>query len=180
MTSNSITVRALVPGVLAMTVIVTAANVLVQYPINEWLTWGAFTYPVSFLVTDLCNRALGPRHARCVVYVGFVVAVALSMWLATPRIAIASGTAFLLAQILDVQIFDRMRASHRWWAPPLVSSSIASALDTALFFSIAFAGTEVPWVTLGLGDYVVKLVLALLMLVPFGIVIRTRLAVAEC
>ena len=161
-----------------MTVIVTAANILVQYPINEWLTWGAFTYPVSFLVTDLCNRLTGPRQARRVVYVGFLVAVALSMALATPRIAVASGTAFLCAQVLDVQIFDRLRTSNRWWAPPLVSSSIASALDTALFFSIAFAGTQVPWVTLAVGDYGVKLILALLMLVPFGIAIRTKLASA--
>lgn len=178
MQSEPITLRALLPGITAMTVIVTAANVLVQYPINDWLTWGAFTYPISFLVTDLCNRVLGPRHARWVVYVGFLVAVALSMWLATPRIAIASGTAFLLAQVLDVQIFDRLRASRQWWAPPLISSSIASALDTALFFAIAFAGTSVPWVTLAVGDYAVKLVLALIMLVPFGIAIRTRLAAA--
>jgi uncharacterized PurR-regulated membrane protein YhhQ (DUF165 family) len=167
----------LLAGTVAMVIVVTSANVLVQYPINDWLTWGAFTYPISFLVTDLCNRILGPRGARQVVYAGFVVAVVLSMALATPRIAIASGTAFLCAQVLDVLIFDRMRAAHRWWAPPLVSSSIASAVDTALFFSIAFVGTGVPWVTLGLGDYAVKLALALIMLVPFGIVIRTRLGV---
>jgi len=97
--------RAIAIGVIAMTVVVAASNVLVQYPINDWLTWGAFTYPISFLVTDLCNRMLGPRHARRVVYVGFVVAVALSIWLATPRIALASGTAFLLAQVLDVPRF---------------------------------------------------------------------------
>ncbi len=159
-----------------MALVVTSANVLVMYPINDWLTWGAFTYPVSFLVTDLCNRVLGPRSARRVVYVGFVVAVILSTWLATPRIAIASGTAFLAAQVLDVQIFDRLRDSTRWWTPPLVSSSIASALDTVLFFSIAFAGTGLPWVTLALGDFLVKLGLAVVMLLPFGIAIRTRLA----
>ncbi len=162
-------------GITAMALIVTVANVAVQYPINEWLTWGAFTYPVSFLVTDLCNRAMGARNARRVVYAGFVFAVALSAVFATPRIAIASGTAFLFAQVLDVQIFDRLRRSERWWAPPLVSSSIASALDTALFFSIAFAGTPVPWVTLALGDYLVKLGLALLMLIPFGVAVKRRL-----
>jgi uncharacterized PurR-regulated membrane protein YhhQ (DUF165 family) len=165
-------------GVLAMVVVVTSANVLVQFPINDWLTWGAFTYPVSFLVTDLCNRVLGARNARRVVYAGFVAAVALSMTLATPRIAVASGTAFLLAQVLDVQIFDRLRDAELWWTPPLVSSAIASAVDTVLFFAIAFAGTPVPWVSLAAGDYVVKIALALLMLVPFGIAIRTRLAAA--
>lgn len=166
-------------GIAAMAFIVTAANVAVQYPINDWLTWGAFAYPVSFLVTDLCNRAMGARNARRVVYAGFVIAVALSVGFATPRIALASGTAFLLAQVLDVQIFDGLRRHRLWWAPPLVSSSIASALDTALFFSIAFAGTPVPWVTLALGDYAVKLALALAMLLPFGLAIRTRLVRGE-
>ena len=170
--------RGLAVGIAAMALIVTAANVAVQFPINDWLTWGAFTYPVSFLVTDLCTRIMGPRSARRVVYAGFVIAVALSAVLATPRIAIASGTAFLFAQVLDVQIFHRLRRHRLWWAPPLVSSSIASALDTALFFSIAFAGTPVPWVTLALGDYAVKLALALAMLLPFGIAIRSRLAAA--
>ena len=161
-------------GIAAMALIVTGANVAVQFPINDWLTWGAFTYPVSFLVTDICNRGMGPRNARRVVYAGFVIAVLLSMIFATPRIAVASGTAFLFAQILDVQIFDRLRRHRLWWAPPLVSSSIASALDTALFFSIAFVATPVPWVTLALGDYAVKLALAIAMLLPFGIAIRTR------
>jgi len=170
--------RALGLGVAAMVVVVTSANILVQYPINDWLTWGAFTYPVSFLVTDLCNRLLGPGHARRVVYAGFCVAVLLSIVLATPRIALASGSAFLLAQILDVHIFHRMRNARAWWAPPLVSSTIASALDTALFFAIAFAGTDVPWVSLAVGDYAVKLLVAGVMLVPFGIAVRTRLAAA--
>ena len=158
-----------------MALIVTAANIGVQIPINDWLTWGAFTYPISFLITDLCNRSMGARSARRVVYAGFLVAVALSIYFATPRIAIASGTAFLLAQVLDVQIFDRLRQSSRWWMPPLVSSSIASALDTALFFSIAFFGTAVPWVTLALGDYAVKMALAIAMLLPFLAVVRLRL-----
>jgi uncharacterized PurR-regulated membrane protein YhhQ (DUF165 family) len=159
--------RGVVIGILAMAVIVAASNVLVQYPISDWLTWGAFTYPIAFLVTDLTNRAFGAERARQVVYAGFALAVALSIVLATPRIALASGSAFLVAQLLDVYIFDRMRRTGAWWAPPLVSSSLASAVDTALFFSIAFAGTGVPWVTLGLGDYAVKLALALTMLIPF-------------
>jgi uncharacterized PurR-regulated membrane protein YhhQ (DUF165 family) len=162
-------------GTAAMALIVTAANIGVQIPINDWLTWGAFTYPISFLITDLCNRSMGARSARRVVYAGFIVAVGLSIYFATPRIAIASGTAFLLAQVLDVQIFDRLRQSTRWWMPPLVSSSIASALDTALFFSIAFFGTQVPWVTLALGDYAVKMALAIAMLLPFLAVVRLRL-----
>ncbi len=153
-------------GIVAMIGIVTASNVLVQYPLNDWLTWGAFSYPVSFLVTDVTNRALGARRTRLVVYAGFVAAVALSMLLATPRIALASGSAFLASQLLDVLIFDRLRKSA-WWRAPFISSVIASALDTAMFFALAFAGTEVPWVTLGLGDYAVKVGLAVLMLLPY-------------
>lgn len=154
-------------GVAAMAAVVACSNVLVQHPIGDWLTWGAFTYPVAFLVTDLTNRAFGPERARRVVYAGFALAVALSAALATPRIAVASGIAFLAAQLLDVGVFDRIRGDRRWWRPPLVSSLTASALDTALFFSIAFAGTGMPWVTLGIGDYAVKVALALAMLIPF-------------
>lgn len=159
-------IRFVVVAVTAMAVIVAASNFLVQFPINDWITWGAFTYPVSFLVTDLTNRALGPVMARRVVYVGFVVGVTLSVFGATPRIAAASGSAFLVAQLIDIRIFDRLRRFN-WWCPPLVSTSIASAIDTALFFALAFAFTAVPWVTLAVGDYVVKLVVALLMLLPF-------------
>lgn len=159
--------RGVLFGIAAMVAVVAVSNVLVQFPIGDWLTWGAFTYPVAFLITDLTNRAFGPAKARKVVCVGFALAVLLSIWLATPRIALASGAAFLAAQLLDVRIFDRLRRTGTWWLPPLVSSSIASALDTALFFSIAFAGTAVPWITLGIGDYAVKLAVALAMLVPF-------------
>jgi hypothetical protein len=159
-------------GVLAMTVIVVASNYLVQFPVNDWITWGAFTYPLAFLVTDTTNRAFGPTRARQVVYVGFIIAVILSIALATPRIALASGTAFLVAQLLDVRIFDRMRERGGWWTAPLLSSSIGSALDTALFFFIAFAGTMVPWITLGLGDFAVKLALALSMLIPFRLMMQ--------
>jgi uncharacterized PurR-regulated membrane protein YhhQ (DUF165 family) len=158
--------RGIILGIAAMTVIVTVSNVAVQYPINDWLTWGALTYPISFLVTDLTNRSLGAAAARRVVYVGFGVAVILSVAAAGPRIAAASGLAFLLAQLLDITIFDRLRRAA-WWRAPLISSALASALDTAVFFSLAFAGTAVPWVTLGLGDYGVKLAMALAMLLPF-------------
>ena len=156
----------LVLGVIAMAIIVTASNFLVQFPINDWLTWGALTYPVAFLVTDLTNRSLGPAAARRVIYVGFVLAVLLSILLATPRIALASGSAFLAAQLLDVFVFNRLRR-RVWWQAPLASSTLGSALDTALFFSLAFAFTPVPWVTLAIGDFWVKLAMAGLMLVPF-------------
>lgn len=152
----------------AMVVIVVSANVLVQYPISNWLTWGAATYPISFLITDIANRFHGPAVARRVLYVGFFIAVILSIYLATARIALASGTAFLIAQLLDVQIFDRLR-NGAWWKAPLISSLFGSAVDTALFFSIAFYGTTLPWVTLALGDFVVKIILALVMLIPFSI-----------
>ena len=171
-TSISVLSRPLVFGVLAMIVVVTASNVLVQFQINEWLTWGAFTYPVAFLVTDLINRSFGPAAARRVVFVGFALAVVAS-WLVLegffdgPRIAIASGIAFLSGQLLDVRVFDRLRAARAWWQPPLVSSVVGSALDTVLFFALAFAGTGVPWVTLAAGDYAVKLATAALLLGPF-------------
>lgn len=153
-------------GLAAMAVVVTGSNVAVQYPINDWLTWGALTYPASFLVTDLVNRRLGPALARRVVYAGFALAVLLSIHFATARIATASGAAFLAAQLLDITIFDRLRRAD-WWKAPLLSSSLASALDTALFFSLAFAGTGLPWVTWALGDFGVKLAMALILLLPF-------------
>jgi queuosine precursor transporter len=155
----------------AMVVIVTVSNVLVQYPINAWLTWAAFTYPVSFLVTDLTNRRLGPGYARKVVFVGFAVAVVLSALFATPRIAIGSGTAFLVAQILDIAVFDRLR-QRAWWMPPLVSSLVGSAIDTMLFFAIAFAATGLPWVTWAVGDFGVKVAMALVLLAPFRTLLR--------
>ncbi|MEQ9121190.1 MAG: VUT family protein, partial [Alphaproteobacteria bacterium] len=153
-------------AVAAMVVLIAASNVLVQHPINAWLTWGALTYPATFLVTDLINRGDGPRAARRVVYAGFAAAAVVSILLAGPRIALASATAFLAAQLLDVGIFDRLRAGS-WWRAPLVSSTVASAFDTLLFFSLAFYGTDVPWTTLLVGDFLVKFVLALAMLGPF-------------
>ncbi len=163
-------VKGTVAAVAAMSVIVAASNYLVQFPINDWLTWGALSYPVSFLVTDITNRTYGPARACRVVYIGFALAVVLSIWLAAPRIALASGTAFLAAQLADVFIFNRLRRLP-WWQAPLISSALASILDTALFFSLAFAGTAVPWITLGIGNLAVKFALATVLLVPFRLLI---------
>ncbi len=155
--------------VAAMVAIVASANYLVQFPVNDWLTWGALTYPVSYFVTDLTNRWYGPERARRVVYAGFVLAVILSAWLASPRIALASGTAFLISQLMDVAVFNRLRGG-RWWTAPLASSALGSLVDTALFFALAFYATDVPWVTLATGDYVVKVAIALLMLGPYRMI----------
>lgn len=189
-------------GIAAMAAVVVASNILVQHLFGDWLTWGAFTYPIAFLVTDLTNRALGAPAARRVVFAGFAVGVLCSLVasqfvneygdpLVTLRIALGSGIAFLTAQMIDISIFNRLRAGS-WWRAPLVSSLIGSALDTALFFSIAFSttfafidradpngwateavpllgmGPEAPlWVSLAVADFGVKLALAMLALVPF-------------
>jgi len=168
------------PAAAAMAAVVVASNILVQFPINDWLTWGAFSYPLAFLITDLCNRRLGPQAARRVIGVGFALAVILSLWLATPRIALASGLAFLLAQLLDVAVFHRLRHRPRWWLPPLLSSGLGSLLDTGLFFAVAFAGSGLPWLGWALGDLGVKLGMALLMLVPFcgALALERRLGMA--
>jgi queuosine precursor transporter len=155
----------------AMVVVVTGSNVLVQFVINDWLTLAAFTYPIAFLVTDLTNRRLGPGAARRVVYAGFGAAVVFSALLATPRIAVASATAFLVAQLLDIYVFNRLR-DHAWWTPPLVSSLLGSVIDSILFFAMAFAGTGVPWITLGLGDFAIKVLMALVLLIPFRGLLR--------
>ncbi|WP_370676565.1 queuosine precursor transporter [Pleomorphomonas sp. PLEO] len=164
--------RRLTPSVLAMVATVVASNILVQYPftpfgLGDLLTWGAFSYPFAFLVTDLTNRWFGPAKTRHVVYAGFAIAVVLSIWLSEPRIALASGTAFLCAQLLDVTVFNRLRAGS-WWRAPLVSSSIGSALDTVIFFSIAFAGSGLPWTTWALGDFSVKMLVAVSSLLPYA------------
>lgn len=164
-------------AIAAMAIIVVASNILVQYPVNDWLTWGAFTYPLAFLVTDLANRRLGPKMARRVVYIGFSLAVLCSVVLATPRIALASGMAFLVAQLLDVAVFDRLRRGL-WWRAPLVSSTLGSTVDTALFFTMAFAATGLPWVGWAIGDLAVKLVVALAMLIPFRFMMGRRDIVA--
>lgn len=144
-------------AVVAMAVVVGASNYLVNIPINDWLVWGALTYPLAFLVNDLVNRLHGAATARKVVYVGFAVGVALSLSVESidQRIAIASGTAFLLAQLLDVFIFNKLRAG-KWWLAPSVSSAISTIVDTVLFFGIAFAGTGAPWTQWATGDLAVK------------------------
>ena len=178
---QTIDLRQLSPAIVMMAVVVVISNILVQYPVNyfgleELLTYGAFTYPIAFLITDLTNRRFGPEAARRVVYVGFALGVAMSLVLADARIALASGTAFLVAQLLDVFIFDRLRRAS-WWVAPISSSTLGSVIDTALFFTIAFAGTGLPWVGWASGDLAVKLVVAMVMLVPFRLLmalVRTR------
>lgn len=198
------------PGILAMAAIVLASNILVQFLFGNWLTWGAFTYPLAFLVTDLMNRLYGAGPARQVVFAGFIVGVFCSLVgtqvmgefgpLVTLRIALGSGLAFLTAQLLDVAVFDRMR-SGAWWRAPLVSTLVGSSVDTALFFTIAFSGSlafiependvswageilpllgtgpEAPlWVSLAIADWLVKLALALLALVPFRMIVSKATA----
>jgi len=158
---------------MAMMVIVASANWLVQYPVNNWLTWGALTYPLSYFVTDLTNRLHGPVLARKVVWFGFGLAVVVSALLAGPRIALASGTAFVVSQMLDIKVFDRLRR-RGWWQPPLFSSAVGSAVDTLLFFALAFYATGMPWVSLAIGDYGVKLAIALLMLAPWWLALRVK------
>lgn len=198
------------PGILAMAAIVVASNILVQFLFGQWLTWGAFTYPLAFLVTDVMNRVYGVAAARKVVFAGFLVGVACSLIgtqimgefgpLVTLRIALGSGLAFLTAQLLDVAIFDRLR-NGSWWKAPVVSTVIGSSVDTALFFTIAFAasltflepandvswaGDVLPilgfgpmaplWVSLAVADWLVKLSLALIALAPFRLITRKLLA----
>ncbi|MEM8979191.1 MAG: queuosine precursor transporter [Pseudomonadota bacterium] len=198
--------RSHLPGIIAMAAIVVASNILVQFLLGDWLTWGAFTYPIAFLVTDLMNRLYGARAARQVVFIGFIVGVFCSLIgtqiigefgpLVTFRIAVGSGLAFLTAQLVDVFIFDRLR-SGQWWSAPLASTLVGSTLDTALFFTIAFssqltllependvswANDAVPllgqgpvlplWVSLAVADWVVKLSLALLALIPFRVIVK--------
>ncbi|OWU80822.1 queuosine precursor transporter [Phaeobacter sp. 22II1-1F12B] len=204
--------RTYFPGVIAMAAIVVASNILVQFLFGQWLTWGAFTYPLAFLVTDVMNRVYGEKPARMVVLCGFVVGVICSLIgtqimgefgpLVTLRIAIASGSAFLVAQLLDVSIFSALRGGQ-WWRAPLVSTLVGSAVDTILFFSIAFsaaltwiepandvswageplpllgAGPVVPlWVSLAVADWLVKLSLALIALIPFRLIVRRLQPVA--
>ncbi len=159
----------LLPPVVAMALVILLSNELVQHPINDWLTWGAFSYPIAFLVTDTTNRLLGAASARRVVYVGFALGVALSL-LVDIRIAVASGSAFLVAQLLDVWVFDRLRR-QTWWKAPLVSSLLGSAVDTALFFTLAFAATGLPWVTWALGDFAAKLFMAATLLPVFRLIV---------
>lgn len=189
------------PGIIAMAIIVVVSNILVQFLFGDWLTWGAFTYPFAFLVTDVVNRVYGPSQARRVVIYGFAVGVICSLIAAgfdktTLRIATASGTAFLLAQLLDIKLFDTLR-DRAWWVAPFSSTFFGSALDTILFFSIGFstllpadantgwaneavpllgAGPVLPlWMSLALADWLVKLGLSILALVPFRLIVRNLL-----
>lgn len=159
---------------LAMMLIVSASNYLVLFPINDWLTWGAFPYPASFLVTEITNRIYGPQKSRQVVYVGFALAVIFSFWLATPKIALASGSAFLISQLLDITVFNRFRQAA-WWQAPFFASISASILDTAIFWTIAFFGEPLPILTWAIGDFCVKCALDVAMLTPFRLIIRSRL-----
>ena len=167
-----------------MGVVVLASNYLVQFPINyygleELLTYGAFSYPIAFLITDLANRSFGKIVARKIVYIGFTIGILFTLIFSTNftdlisiRIAIGSGTAFIIAQLLDVQIFDQLR-KKKWYIAPLTSSLIGSTVDTFLFFSISFYGTGIPWITLSLGDLTVKIFVALIMLIPFRMLLGT-------
>ena len=167
-----------------MGVVVLSSNYLVQFPIKyygleEILTYGAFSYPIAFLITDLANRSFGKSVARKIVYIGFTIGILFTLIFSTNfadlksiRIAIGSGTAFIIAQLLDVQIFDQLR-QKKWFIAPLTSSLIGSTVDTFLFFSISFYATGVPWVTLSLGDLAVKIFIALVMLIPFRLLLGT-------
>jgi len=167
-----------------MGVVVLSSNYLVQFPIKyfgleEILTYGAFTYPIAFLITDLANRSYGKLAARKIVYIGFIIGISFTLFFTTNfsnlisvRIAIGSGTAFIVSQLLDVQIFDKLREKE-WFVAPLTSSFIGSVVDTFLFFSISFYGTGIAWVTLSVGDLAVKIFVALLMLIPFRLLLGT-------
>jgi len=185
----------LLPAVIAMCAAVAASNILVQYPFQHFGLGELLTYPVAFLVNDLTNRRFGPSAARKVVYAGFVLGVLMSIWLATPRIAIASGSAFLIAQLMDITVFNSLR-QKTWWKAPFAAAMFGSVVDTILFFSIAFAasfawidamtgmpdsslaepasflGLGVPlWASLAFGDFFVKVVMGTLMLVPYGAIL---------
>ena len=169
---------------LIMGCVVLVSNFLVQFPVKfynleEILTYGAFTYPVAFLITDLANRFFGKIVAKKIVYFGFTIGIFFTLIFSTNfndlisvRIAVGSGTAFIVAQLLDVQVFDKLRRKT-WFIAPLFSSLIGSTVDTFLFFSISFYGTGVPWITLSLGDLTVKIFIALIMLIPFRILLKT-------
>tara|TARA_Y100001970_G_C14213565_1_gene848353 strand:- start:1992 stop:2546 length:555 start_codon:yes stop_codon:yes gene_type:complete len=167
-----------------MGLVVLSSNYLVQFPIRHYgleeiLTYGAFSYPIAFLITDLANRSFGKLIARKIVYIGFIIGILFTLIFSTNftdlisiRIAIGSGTAFIVAQLLDVQIFDQLR-KRKWFVAPLTSSLIGSTVDTFLFFSISFYGTGIPWLTLSLGDLVVKIFVAIAMLIPFRLLLGT-------
>ncbi len=155
---------------LAMAFTIYISNVLVQHPINNWVTWATFTFPLAFLITDVTNRLLGTRNAYVVIFFGFIAGGIMSILGGDVRIGLASVSAFLVGQILDVTVFNRFRLLD-WWKAPLISSFIASAVDTALFYSLAFYGQDWNWQQVALGDFGVKVAMALLLLVPFKLAI---------
>jgi len=169
---------------ISMGLVVLASNFLVQFPVKFYgldkiLTYGAFSYPIAFLITDLANRSYGKLAARKIVYLGFTIGISFTLLFSTNfadiislRIAIGSGTAFLVAQLLDVQVFDKLRRK-KWFIAPLGSSFIGSSVDTFLFFSISFYATGIPWVTLSFGDLAVKIIVAVAMLIPFRLLLGT-------
>lgn len=165
---SSFAVGQVVWPALAMAAVVTASNFLVQYPVGDALTYAAFTYPFAFLVTDLTARIYGPRHASQAIAIGFVIGVALSFWLSTPRIAAASGIAFLAGQFLDLCVFQRLRGLG-WWRAPLVSSLVGSSVDTIVFFGLAFVGVGFQVMAMMVGDLCAKGIFSVAMLVPFRI-----------
>lgn len=172
-------VKVALAGMIAMGLVIWLSNYLVQFPLpgvyfgitlGDWFTYGAFSYPFCFLVSDLVNRTAGVKLARWVAVAGFVIGVPLSWWFADARIALASGSAFLIGQMVDITIFARLRQLS-WWKAPLVSSSVASVLDSGLFFSLAFAGTGLPWLSMGLGDLSVKFLMDFALLPLFRLAI---------
>ena len=173
----------LIPAIIAMACVILLSNILVQIPVDHMLliagnhinlanilTWGAFSYPIIFLVTDATNRIHGIKSARIIVYIGFITGVILSLIFADKRIALASGTAFLISQMLDIFLFDKLRNAS-WWKAPVISSLVASFIDTIIFFSLAFAGTGWPWINWALGDFTAKLIMIAILLYPFKLLV---------
>lgn len=157
-------------AILSMTLVIVISNILVSIPINNWLTWWAFSFPLVFLVIDLSNRSLGPMRARQVAWFSLPISVLASWYFADWRIAIASGTAFIAGQMLDITFFNFLR-KQSWWKAPWVASIIGSVIDTILFFSIAFAGTELNWIQLAAGDLSIKWIMASALLIPYRLLI---------
>lgn len=165
--------KGMLAAIFAIMIVIASSNSLVQIEINQWLTWGAFTYPFSFFITEIINRFYGPSNARRVAYIGFLVAVVWGFLFMNRQIAFASSVAFLASQLLDISVFNRLRRAA-WWLAPGVASVLASLVDTLIFFYLAFYGQEASWVQLGFGDLSIKLLMDLLLLLPFRIFLWTN------